>query len=57
MEPVAPVPEVMLAGAAWIGAETAIVAPEGAPEVKKAPPYALLTAVASESVKVSIEAR
>ena len=47
----------MLAGAAWIGAETAIEAPEGALVVKKAPPYALLTAVASESAKLSIEAR
>ena len=38
LEPEAPVPERMLAGAAWIGELTAIVAPAGVPEVKKAPP-------------------
>ena len=47
----------MLAGAAWIGAATAIVAPAGVPVSKKVPPYALLTAVASESTKLSIESR
>ena len=57
MEPAAPVPEVMEAGAAWIGAETAIVAPAGAPVVKNVPPYAPLTAVASALVNESMFAR
>ena len=38
LEPAAPVPGGMLAGAAWIGAATSIVAPAGVPVVKKVPP-------------------
>ena len=54
LEPAAPVPEVMEAGAAWIGAETEMVEPAGAPVVKKVPPYAPLTAEASALVNESI---
>ena len=38
LEPAAPVPERMLAGAAWIAAETWIDAPAGVPKEKNVPP-------------------
>ena len=42
---------------AWIGAATAIVEPAGDPVSKNVPPYAPLTAEASELEMVSIEFR